>query len=925
MSYQGADYRKADLQLHSPRDANWGGDRPDGKLSATASTEEINKIRRSWAKEFVDNCVVKGIQVAALTDHHEGIYCWHVLTEVEERTGKDGFDFWFMPGMELTCKDSAQAIILFDAAISKALFEKARNILKLPTETNEYKQQGITVELLAHNVHELQHLLEADDELRNRFIILPNVTPGGHKTVLRPGFHKRFKELPYVGGYLDKVYPDDLNAGDRRILDGEIPAWSSEKRGVISTSDARSSDFKQVGEFATWLKMTVPTAESLRQAMLAAGSRILYKQPAELELYIESVTVTGAEFLHLDQPIHLSAQFSAIIGGRGSGKSTLLEYIRYALGISALDLEGSKWDPTYVRRKELLTSTLKASQVQVSLIKEGVSISLLRTTEAPDRIMMQVGAHKQPLSLDDARSMFPVQAYSQGELSHLGDETAETRLFELVTASHRELLEAVESDIQITSSMLLKHLAQSVELWRMESEQRKIDAQLLTITAGIEKVKAGLVGLAPETQAILDQHQEVANTARWFKQINVSYKESYDALAGAFEQHLHLPENHLVPVQIPTAGPAQELALALRTHIDSATDAYLSLVTANQDFERQRVAAERAWSESQAQHSAKYAEAVEHSKQYTESLTRLEQLERQLATELQKREALTKRMAPLLAMPLEITKQGGSYISHQHELRRLSSASANQLATLTNDQARAELATTDDTSELEKTLNALFQGSGVRTNRIEELLRTINAHNTLDNWWALIDELLAVLRWKITGLHETEQRPPLPMLEQAIDKGGLQKFCDQLAIDRVGNILTAVVRPRIHLLQKRGSTEIAFSQASQGEKATILLNVLMRQPGGPLILDQPEEDLDNRIIGEIVTATHDAKTRKQLIFATHNANLVVNGDAELVVDLINGRINQLGAIDLEPLCESITETMEGGKEAFELRRRKYNF
>ena len=92
-----------------------------------------------------------------------------------------------------------------------------------------------------------------------------------------------------------------------------------------------------------------------------------------------------------------------------------------------------------------------------------------------------------------------------------------------------------------------------------------------------------------------------------------------------------------------------------------------------------------------------------------------------------------------------------------------------------------------------------------------------------------------------------------------------------------------------------------------------------------MILDQPEEDLDNRIIGEIVTATHDAKTRKQLIFATHNANLVVNGDAELVVDLINGRINQIGAIDLEPLCESITETMEGGKAAFELRRRKYNF
>lgn len=129
----------------------------------------------------------------------------------------------------------------------------------------------------------------------------------------------------------------------------------------------------------------------------------------------------------------------------------------------------------------------------------------------------------------------------------------------------------------------------------------------------------------------------------------------------------------------------------------------------------------------------------------------------------------------------------------------------------------------------------------------------------------------------------------------------------------------------MQLLQNRGSYETAFSEASQGEKATILLNVLMRQPGGPLLLDQPEEDLDNRIIGDIVKATQDAKNKKQLLFATHNANLVVNGDAELVVNLENGRVLQIGAIDLEPLRDSVTETMEGGKEAFELRRHKYNF
>lgn len=99
----------------------------------------------------------------------------------------------------------------------------------------------------------------------------------------------------------------------------------------------------------------------------------------------------------------------------------------------------------------------------------------------------------------------------------------------------------------------------------------------------------------------------------------------------------------------------------------------------------------------------------------------------------------------------------------------------------------------------------------------------------------------------------------------------------------------------------------------------------MRQEGGPLLIDQPEEDLDNRIINEIIGAIREAKDRRQLVFATHNANLVVNGDAELVLDLAVGVVASAGAIDDGPVRDAITATMEGGRDAFELRRKKYNF
>ncbi len=537
---------------------------------------------------------------------------------------------------------------------------------------------------------------------------------------------------------------------------------------------------------------------------------------------------------------------------------------------------------------------------------------------------MQVAGKSRPLSIAEVRETFPVQAYSQGELSHLGDTTADSRLFELITTSHREELNAVEDDIKKTAGELRKQLEQSVEYWRLEGELRKVDTQLATTVAGINNAKQGLGGLKKETQIVLNQHQEVATTSRWIEQLTKDYQTTYNVLISAYDEHIRLSERHLKAEDVPADEAAQALATALREHLDTVSESYLKVLTARQDFERQQTSAGQIWATHKASHNSAYEKAVEESSQYSSKLALLNKLEEQQAIELRKRDDITRKMELLHDSLTKLRKTGALYISHQHELRRLSQLSADQLASLTNNQARAELAEADDTSKMAQGIKDLFYQSNVREFRQDKLLSIITSQDTLGTWWKFLDEVLAILRWKITGLHETDQRPQLPILDPTIE-GGLQKFGEILTVNRVSQILTVIVRPRMQLLQKRGDYETAFSEASQGEKATILLNVLMRQPGGPLLLDQPEEDLDNRIIGDIVKATQDAKNKKQLLFATHNANLVVNGDAELVVDLENGHVLQIGAIDLEALRDSITETMEGGKEAFELRRRKYNF
>jgi ABC-type cobalamin/Fe3+-siderophores transport system ATPase subunit len=120
---------------------------------------------------------------------------------------------------------------------------------------------------------------------------------------------------------------------------------------------------------------------------------------------------------------------------------------------------------------------------------------------------------------------------------------------------------------------------------------------------------------------------------------------------------------------------------------------------------------------------------------------------------------------------------------------------------------------------------------------------------------------------------------------------------------------------------------------STGQKATAVLLLLLLESDAPLVVDQPEDDLDNRFITEgVVPKIREEKERRQFIFATHNANIPVLGDAELVATLKPDGSGHaaippewLGSIDCELVRDSIGEVLEGGREAFEIRRLKYGY
>ena len=123
---------------------------------------------------------------------------------------------------------------------------------------------------------------------------------------------------------------------------------------------------------------------------------------------------------------------------------------------------------------------------------------------------------------------------------------------------------------------------------------------------------------------------------------------------------------------------------------------------------------------------------------------------------------------------------------------------------------------------------------------------------------------------------------------------------------------------------RRGDGWTPLAQGSPGQQTAALLAFVLGYGNEPIILDQPEDDLDNTLIYELlVNRLRETKLNRQVIVVTHNANIVVHGDAELVLSLEaasgQSRIACEGGLQERKVRDEICRVMEGGEQAFESR------
>ena len=141
-------------------------------------------------------------------------------------------------------------------------------------------------------------------------------------------------------------------------------------------------------------------------------------------------------------------------------------------------------------------------------------------------------------------------------------------------------------------------------------------------------------------------------------------------------------------------------------------------------------------------------------------------------------------------------------------------------------------------------------------------------------------------------------------------------------LDRIA-VWTPEDRLKLELVKADGSVE-DIETGSAGQRTAGLLGLVLSLEGSPLIIDQPEDDMETRLISSlVVSGLRQLKQDQQVVVVTHNPNIPVNGAAEQIVEMrfVSGQIRtgSMGALQRQEIRRAVCEVMEGGKEALDKR------
>ncbi|UYM06331.1 TrlF family AAA-like ATPase [Solicola gregarius] len=836
----------------------------------------------SYHSALFDSCAAEGIELIAITDHW-AVDTAETLAAAAAQRGITG-----LPGFEANTSEGIHLLVIFEAGTPLVDINAA--IGHCGADITPGCQSGTTGDSFANIVTGMT---------RRGALVIP-----AHANTAPRGMLSTFSGQPLAA----LVKHEDLHAvavspghdptpDQEAVFAGRPPFVREHALAKVYCDDISHPDrLSEVGG-STWFKMRNLGLAGLRLAIRTPETRIRRENPeSRPRTLLRSVSWTGG---YLDRHvIRFSDDLTALIGGRGTGKSTAIESVRYALDIEPIG-SAARRDHASMVEQVLERGTI------VELVLDAVSpassrYTIRRTVPDPPVVLDASGS---VTNLHPRDVTGGLEIFGQHELVEVAERPASVA--QLITRfsdeSTPEQIDALQAKLSDNRDRL-----EAVEHEQAKLEEELADvARLQATVAQFERADwaARLTAqrrLTQDEAIIAEARRRVDSAAASIG--NVIEDDPVGVLREDYAGLNDSPEQELLE-------KAEAVTRQLAGTVNSALDGLIEkIATADRqlaDIQANLVAA------SEPKRAA-HAEVVRELKAEGHDPDRLIATQERLAqlmASAPQRDVLRKRRDVLLTERRSLLD--GLHEAETTARRRLGRAvTAANTATVgavrvkpvaSPDRALLQSIVERNVSNSRKALLDLVQRADFSTRQFVNDARSRNLRDA----YAFSDAQISAI--EVAGERFLRQ------VEEVVSEHAVEVSLNVAA-------------------EEDPATYRTLESLSKGQRATALLLLLLRVSKSPLIIDQPEDDLDNRFIyAGIVRHLRELKGVRQIIVSTHNANVPVLGDAELIVTLRadgqHARVSEscTGSLDEQAVMRAAEDILEGGRKAFDTRRHLYGF
>lgn len=923
--FKGSKWYKCDLHLHT-----------------TAS--ECFADREVTPEQWVDRAIEQGLHCVAVTDHNTPLNIKAIQEAAKDKP------ITIFPGVEITCDPSkVHLLILFDP--NKGVNEIKSFLSKCDIEHTHYGKQD------ASTIKSVFEVTDIATNKCNALVIPAHIDEFSGLYSLSHQNLETFFERSDINAvqvvhkaFYDNNVPADFHSqlvnyygNTKSTID--VTAWKkpvdlaiSNNISILTFSDNpnkigdSSHGLWGIGSRFTWIKMAeTPSLEGLRQAFLLPEHRVINdfdiqdnnpnKQP---NIWFKSLKVTGTNLTtKKDLEIDFNPQLNTIIGGRGSGKSSILRFIRGVFNreVNLADFED------LLKEQSLFYKKADTSHKKETIGVFDPNTSVVEIEIVRKEVIYKIVASK----INSASSQFiEVFKWIDGAWALVKDDDKDLlEIFEFEQYSQKQIYEIAKNP-----NALRERIDTAIPVLQDVLERKgKISNEFLELRTSL-RTKQGAIGGKTKIKTDLE---DINNTLKAIDKSGItttikstdffiedrkpfkSFINSIDDLKLALEQ---VKANFSIP-PIDTENIQESHRVEIESLIKIANQSIVQ-----QEKELDKIILEVAKVKStfdlaiqnsdwQKALSLLLTEIEDKKKELSESeieaLSKYQQLKGVILDKQKELKAIEAIEKEITKINIQCTKLLKDYVDVCKEVTEIRSTFISEHITDAN--IKIEIKGFRNQDDFETQIRSIMSNDSSFGDDIEKL-KTLCFTGVVEN-------KINVCKKAILDAHHSD-------ISSEHFGGHFKNALRKLSSSQIDNIELFMPEDEIIVKYKpEGSSGFKpLSTASAGQKTAAILTFLLSFGDIPLLLDQPEDDLDNRLVYDLVVkGLKKAKEKRQIIVVTHNANIPVNGDAEYIISMDSTttdiKVLCSGTVENCEIKKEICDVMEGSEKAFQLRFERY--